>query len=453
MCITCIRNKNYCVQMFFLLFVLLCMPLQAIADWTLLVYAQANNSLAPFALKNFSDMAQIGSCDRVNALVQWYQASQPGIWRYKIEKGKMVLEESNGQNTDGCGAEELVDSMRWAVKKYPAKHYALVLWDHGLGILDPVWKTSQPFGKHRQDLFDIDPALVREHPRIQIDGLTMDGTVTFTKSIESVPAQKGNRSILFNEYTKTYMNNKSLATALNSIKTTVLNNQKLDLLGMDACLMAMVEIGYLARNSVRYLVASQEIELAYGWNYLSLLPLFSAPSTDPFKIAQSIVTAYGNYYQDKTQFFTQSALNLEYVDQLKNSINVVIGLIKDCKIQDDSGSVAVVVKQARHNCLQLSTPYYVDLHSFLSELSKGLGALSFRNFKQTNVVQQLKNAIVMCQHIVEQTVIANNSGKCLSRAKGLSIYFPLGGIDASYVTTSFAQESLWLGFIKELCER
>lgn len=438
------------VRVAFWFIILFSSSLYAIADWTLLVYAQANNSLAPFALKNFSDMAQIGSSDRVNALVQWYQASQPGIWRYKIEKGKMVLDECNGQNTDGCGAAELVDSMRWAVKKYPAKRYALVLWDHGLGILDPAWKKTQSFGKDRQDFFVFDQALVRQHPRIQIDGLTIDGEVTFSKSVESFAPEGSGRSILFNEHTRTYMDSKGLALALNTIKTSVLGNRKIDLLGMDACLMAMVEIGYLARNSAQYLVASQEIELAYGWNYLTLLSLFAAASNEPCKVAQSIVEAYGAYYQDKTQFFTQSAVNLENIDPLKNAINAVVAGVRECKAQGDRGAVNLIAKQARYNCLQLSPSHYVDLHSFLSEFTKGLNGIQIQGWKLASALQQLKNTIAMCQHVIEQTVIANNAGKCLARAKGLSIYFPLGRVDASYLTTAFAQESLWLGFIQEL---
>src|SRR5437762_92801 len=70
-------------------------------EWTNLVYVQAKNNLSPFALKNFSDMASIGSNENMTTLVQWYQPGHQGVWRYKVEKGKMVLDECNPADTDG----------------------------------------------------------------------------------------------------------------------------------------------------------------------------------------------------------------------------------------------------------------------------------------------------------------------------------------------------------------
>ncbi|MEW5972116.1 MAG: clostripain-related cysteine peptidase, partial [Pseudomonadota bacterium] len=342
--------------------------------------------------------------ERVNAVVQWYQASQPGIWRYKIEKGKMVLDECNGQDIDGCSAADLTDAVGWAVKKYPAKRYALILWDHGLGIVDPIWRPNHSFGKNGAHRFIVDPNIVKQHPRIQIDGLTMDGIVSFTKPIEAA-AMASDRGILFNERTKTYMDSKTLSQALNVIKTKILGNRKIDLLGMDACLMAMVEVGYLARNCAKCLVSSQEIELAYGWNYTNLLQHFSTENNETHVVACNIVNSYAAYYGDKTQFFTQSALNLELIDQLKNAIDAVILLCKQCKTLVGP-AISGIIKQARCNCLQLSASHYIDLYSFLSEFSRGLNVLPAQGGRGPFAVQQLKNAIESCQNVIGRVVIA-----------------------------------------------
>src|SRR5579872_3214882 len=76
------------------------------ADWTVLVFVQANNNLSPFAYKNFNDMAAVGSNQNLNILVEWHQPDQPGVWRYKVEKGKMVLDVCLPIETDGNSAQD-----------------------------------------------------------------------------------------------------------------------------------------------------------------------------------------------------------------------------------------------------------------------------------------------------------------------------------------------------------
>lgn len=418
--------------------------LRAETEWTNLVYVQAKNNLSPFALKNFSDMASIGSNENMTTLVQWYQPGQQGVWRYKVEKGKMVLDECNPSDTDGNSANDLVDCMRWAVSKFPSKKYSLVLWDHGIGILDPLW------GRHNQrdlsNLIHIDSQMISNNPRIQIDGITIDSTVTFTKQVESTLSTSSPRGILFNEQSRTYMTNQALAQALTEIKTKVLGNKKIDLLGMDACLMAMVEIGYLARNCAEVLVASQEVELAHGWDYAAVTQMFGMKNSSAVQIAEGIVRCYESYYKNKIQFYTQSAINLNFMTDLKESINRVVTAYKNCQQLDNIGSVNLV-RSARKSCLQFSTTNYIDLHTFYVELSNQIANIQQRS----SALTMLKNEIAMGMRAIERTVIASAAGANLSRAKGLSIYFPLGRVDASYPKTDFAQDCLWYGFIKELC--
>ena len=52
-----------------------------------------------------------------------------------------------------------------------------------------------------------------------------------------------------------------LSYALSQIKDVL--GQKIDLVGMDACLMAMVEVAYEIKDYVNILVASQETEPGY----------------------------------------------------------------------------------------------------------------------------------------------------------------------------------------------
>jgi hypothetical protein len=42
---------------------------------------------------------------------------------------------------------------------------------------------------------------------------------------------------------------------------------KVDVIGFDACLMAMVEVGHELTNSVNVMIGSEETEPARGWPY------------------------------------------------------------------------------------------------------------------------------------------------------------------------------------------
>ena len=63
-------------------------------------------------------------------------------------------------------------------------------------------------------------------------------------------------------------------------------------------------------------------------------------------------------------------------------------------------------------------------------------------------LRDLKKSIYECKKIIENIVIANVSSPYLTRAKGISIYYPNNKIDPSYLRTKFAQENLWLDFIQ-----
>lgn len=409
------------------------------AEWTILVYVQANNNLADYAEKNFSDMASIGSSDKLNILVEWHQPKKQGAWRYKIDKNKMTFDACVSPESDGNDPQDLVNAMQWAVSQYPAKKYSLVLWNHGIGVIDPLWGKYHPWNGNSI----INPKVVKENPRIQIEGITTHPSKKSHKKNNSKKIKhEDTRGILFNDQTRTYMTNQQLTQALASIKEHVLKGKKINILGMDACLMAMVEIGYQTKDYVDILVASEEVELAHGWSYSSFLQGIKNTITTPEQLAQSIVLTYEKYYKNRVQFFTQSAINLDKMDLVKESLDLVVYHTKQCK--DAKINIDQAIKKARNSCQQFSAQNYVDLHSFLTEYYTQVNSLP-----TSTKITDLKNAIHAGIKIVETSVLAYTAGQYLKRAKGLSIYYPTGHIDASYARTDFAQQSLWLCLLND----
>ncbi len=404
-------------------------------DWTFLVYVQGNNSLGPFAQKNFTDMASIGSTKDLNVLVQWHDPAHNGVWRYKIERGKMHLDMHLPTATDGNSSHDLVDSASWALTKYPAKKFALILWNHGIGVLDPIW------GSHSLGLFN--QASTIGNARIELEGITK---VLPQKKISSKRGAKiEHRGILFNDRTKTYMSNQTLSHALSTIKTNLLKSKKIDLLGMDACFMAMTEVCYQVRNYADYFVGSQDVELAYGWGYAHVLQKFLAKPT-PLEAAQGIVNHYERFYRNKIDFYTQSAVDLKLVPEICKSMNLVVQNIKTC-YQIDKKSSLNALKQARHRAVEFSTPNYIDLHSFLGELWKSMNTTLTRATKipaTQQTLRDLKDAIDVTQKCIEGAVVSNVVGKDLARARGLSVYYPTSGpLDSSYFLTEFSNDCNW----------
>ena len=413
--------------------------LSALAEWTVLVYVQAKNNLSKFAAKNLNEMAFVGSNHNVNILVQWYQLNQKGFWRYKVEKDKINLDSYSSADSDGSQVSDLVDSVRWAAKKSPSKKFILVLWGHGIGILDPRWGNMR-----YSNTLGISSDVLKGSFRMQNEELPK----SFDINEQDLFA---NRGILFNDNSKTYMNNQKLVESLKQIKNNVLK-KKIEILGMDACLMSMVEVAYQARDYASYMVSSQEVELATGWDYLTLVQgLASGGQITPAQVAQGIVIAYENYYKKRVQFYTQSAVALENMNYIKDSIDQIVTGLNECKKYDGDG-IKVIIKNVRKDVLQFSTQSFIDLYSFYSILNNRLIERYKQSQNNVNLfqsVEKLKSYLSNGMKIIENSVIAKVSGRKFPGAKGLSIYFPRGNIDASYAKTEFAKNCLWLKFLKE----
>jgi hypothetical protein len=391
----------------------------------------------------------------------------------------MILDAHVASSGDGTTSKDLVDAMRWAVTKYPAKKYALILWNHGVGILDPAWGNKHPYQTTQK--FYIEQELLDASPRIQIDGLTVDSLpidanitldanltstswqldfdLSLSQEVEKIlnDSQKQPtsevalewyliRGILFNEQSRNYMSNQALVDALSEIKTGLLKNRKIDVLGMDACLMAMVEVGYQARNFADYLIASEEAELAHGWDYAALCGVLSNRNCTPVQVAQGVVLAYELFYKNKIQFYTQSAIDLNNIDNLKKSLDEFVFNVKACKNIDQSLTNRIV-KKARSTCLQFSASNYIDLHSYCSEILNQINVFKNDRIMGGREFANLKNSLEKVNKSIESTVIANVSGSQFSKAKGLSIYFPKTHFEQSYLQSDFGKNSSWTNFI------
>src|SRR6266540_714507 len=222
--------------------------------WTFLVYMAGDNSLENAGVVDLGEMKKIGTRAGMNVVAQFDRPT--GCTRYLLNQktplARDAVEKLGPQNTGDPAA--LIKFITWGVTRYPADRYALVLLNHGQG-----WDDTDIYARSR--LRD-----VRRPRRIR--------RALFRTSVEKAAAvqKEGGlvaRAILLDDGAKDFLDNLEMKAVLAATRKLLKRN--LDLLGMDACLMSMVEVGYQSRSSVDYAVGSEETEPGDGWPYDEIL--------------------------------------------------------------------------------------------------------------------------------------------------------------------------------------
>lgn len=417
-------------------------------DWTFIVYIAADNDLRGFAARNIKQMAEVGSNNRLNILVQLdirITGNKKITRRYYIENNKILhvnADDPLSQKMDSGDPNTLVSCCSWAIENYPASHYALILWNHGTGIIDPEkGRMINP-----TDLFSYNASSNRYE---------LDRTIGFLDFINEKELHYRNdcwKGICWDESTGNYLTNQKLDTALTEINTRLLNGKKLTIIGFDACLMSMAEIYKISKKNALIQVSSQEVELGAGWDYSKVLAPFNHMSPDPKAFAAHIVDAYQETYNKITNDFTQSAIDLNESEALEQNISTVAKLLLEALNKQINSSVKNAIQTSRSKllCTHFDEPSYIDLHHFYSNLLNNLKNFVLTNEAQANDLKiALTQALEEGRTIIKRIVIANKTGKNLSQAQGISIYFPERRIHPSYRKTTFAQTNNWMPFIAQ----
>lgn len=414
-------------------------------EWTFITYMAADNDLAHFARRNLVQQTAIGSSATVNVVTQLdtrMEGNKKVTKRYYIEQGKLILtniDDPATQKMDSGSPQTLIDCIRWAVKNYPARHYALILWNHGTGIID--------IGRARMinasNLFNYNT-----HKGI----FELDRSIHFLELIEALQAQDL-RGICFDDSTGHYLTNQDLEQALSYACTSLLNGKKLDIIAFDACLMAMLEVADIVKKYAHYMVSSQEVELGTGYNYQTVLAtLDQAKENRAF--AKNIVAAYDKTYERVTGDYTQSAIDLSLLGALETNVDAVAQLLIEC-IQNQKGTaVTEAIKTSRHKllCTHFDEPSYIDLHHFFSNILSNLKLFTFGT-PQPNLISMLRQKLQEGLALIDRAVIANVAGKNLKQARGVSIYFPERAIHPSYPRTNFATSNTWYAFLRSYLKK
>jgi Clostripain family len=378
-------------------------------SWTFMVYMAGDNNLDPEGVQDLKEMKKIGSTNEVNVIAQFDRARGHTAKRYFLRQGGKVDSDAvaNVGEVNTGDPKRLDEFISWGISNYPADHYCLVLWNHGQG-----WDDTDIFADERFRSFSRHASRRLPH-------------AIFQTSVRSALGQAQNehelRAILIDDNAKDFLDNKEMKQVVGD--TAKLLNRNLDILGMDACLMSMIEVGYQIHGSVDFTVGSEQVEPGGGWPYdLVLTELTRNPDMAPRDLSGVIVDQYlASYTRDEV---TQAACDLSKAGALATAIG---GLAKTLKGKLGDMATRVSIMQARNQVQSYEVEDNIDLVDFCSLLSSyTAGSPIAQNCD--SVIQAVKS------YVIKQ----GYKGSQLKHSNGVAIYFPIASVYPPYVSPLYA---------------
>ena len=247
---------------------------------------------------------------------------------------------------------------------------------------------------------------------------------------------------------------------------------KIDILGMDTCLMNMAEVCYELRHHVRYMVGAEGFEPNSGWPFKEILrELLSQPSVTPEELARMIVAEYVAYYRDYILAgvsVDQAACDLRQCDSLAAAVK---NLVVELKARLSDRAVRNAILMAHWKAQTYKYDQYADLYDFCQVLEEELEAGSRKQPELKRLCQGVRRALLGSQAVpvedderadgpnghdagtIEPFVLKScYSGPAVQYSFGLSIYFPWSKISEEYKKLEFAQATGWHEFLQAYVE-
>jgi hypothetical protein len=397
---------------------------EKMANWTFMVYLDADNNLEGAGIEDLNEMEMAGSTDNVNIIVQFdrhleYDTSN-GDWT--TAKRFRVLEDS--QNKE-IVSEELMDIgevnmgdpavlfnfTKWTIDNYPARHYALVLWNHGGSFWGVAW--------------DEDTNGSEEHDMISMPDLK--------EGLASTEAYLGHN---------------------------------LDLIGFDACLMANVAVLHQLRNHVNVAVGSGYVEPGEGWPYEKILPeLVKSPYMLPSDLGSIIADKYVESYSDRqgdpddSFAITMAAFDMKKFVRLSEKLSLM-GMMLSMRtgMNPVRGGHYFQIQQARSD-----TNSYDMIPGDMPGNQIPVDPTGYCMYDVIDLMDNLETWLPRDTELVtmagevrdtaRETIIRNRATgyqEAVKGANGLTVYFPSGKdtvYSEVYSETDFAIECYWDDFL------
>jgi hypothetical protein len=402
-----------------------------------MVYLAGDNNLDSAGLADLDEMKQVGSSHELNVLAQFDRAGATiATKRYRLRRGTSLADDavlSLGETNMGDPG-ILRDFIEWGLANYTAEHYLVVLWNHGNGWDDAdVYRAARNIRlqvtRRKTVLQETDGPprgkLTTEHLRAVSSRFRLS---LFSTTVHAAVKARG---IAYDDQAGDFLDNREIKNVFSQIEKK--SGATIDILGMDACLMNMVEVAYQIRDCFAFVVGSEETEPGAGWPYHTILASLAAnPATTPRALSALIVANYLKAYRSNANI-TLSALEQARVKELRPAVEH-LGQCLLAGWQTRPTRLAII--EARRRAQHYYRPDYVDLADFCLQL-KTDGPPALLEAACNNVIAAVTSSVV--KH--------GSKGAAVRRSNGVSIYFPTNALSPLYATLDFAHNSNWARFI------
>jgi len=407
--------------------------------WTVMLYMNADDKiLEQDIFVDLNEAELVGSSDRVNIVAQMDRFrggfSGDGNWtntrRFYVTRdndlsriGSRMVQDVGEANM--ASPDSLIDFATWAMANYPADKYMLIMSDHGMGW-PGGWSDPDQGGA---------PASISRSP---------------------LGNALGNHMFL-----------EQIDYAFDQIRARA-GVDKLEIIGMDACLMGHIEVMSALAPHANYTIVSQETEPALGWAYTSFLgDLVNNPDMSGAELGQVVVDSYIQQDQRilndqaRTEWVGRGPISVrQLTDQLERNITLAtVDLAALPALNDRVNELAYQLQTADQQAVAKARNYaqsftsvfgssvpnsYIDLGNFVGLLKQASRSQAV-NQAADGVLAGLNDAVVISRRG------ANRPG-----ATGISIYFPnsqlfqnpaTGLQSYNVVSGRFVQDSLWDEFL------
>lgn len=377
-------------------------PPQLTEEWTFMVYIDGDNNLEKFVYTDMNEMEMAPTSDEINIVVM--------VDGFNKFQGVDRLGKSIPGRKGGAWRFQLKnDTNKKAVYMHPTPDD----WNNGT-----YYRGEPNMG---------DPATLREFAQWGITNFPADKYALIIwdhgngwKAV-AVDSSSGGDMIHMGE----------LRSALTGVSV--------DLIGFDACLMAMIEVGYQVKESAEVMVASEEIEDGDGWPYDTILTeLVRNPRMDEKELGKLIVEKYHEFYEkiipkynngvplmeQRDPYHTLSAIDLrtEY-DALVNDVSafgteMMTGIEDYDAHYNPNDNEQMEIKKAREGTEEYLDTNYIDLYDLAEKVERSPLKPPYK--ASTDDIKRRLRTPGRGGLII----IAERHGPGHPNSHGLSIYFP-----------------------------
>ena len=368
-------------------------------DHTVLIYMcgadlESENQLATGDIQEILKVS--GQPDDVNIVIEtggaksWastYGISSTYLERYHVENKSLVRDNQLTYASMGLSS-TLQSFIEYGLNNYPADRVGLVFWNHGGGMR----------------------------------GVCYD--------------EKKNDDVLKNSEIRSAVSG--------ALSNCGMSGQKLEWVGYDACLMAVQDIAETNSDYFNYMIASEESEAGYGWDYDTWVDdLYSKKTTTT--ILKAIVDGFiadNGGANSSSGDQTLSYLNLSYAAAYKTAWENMASQLNNVVTSSNKSSFNSAITSNVKHYADSDYDYFCtfDAWDFVDKLANNSAFSSFRI--DSSYTTAVKNAHA-------NLVAYNLAQKGAGVSKGLCMYWPNStqySDVSTYYTTSETRFTTWRSF-------